>query len=70
MDKIETKVVYMIHQLKRHLIKLHFVHPTYAYDVDSDVNKTKHVRYKTNQTVQVGKLEITTLCIIFSIYPI
>ena len=31
----------MIHQLKRHLITLRFEYPTYAYDVNSDVNGKK-----------------------------
>ena len=33
----------MIHQLKRHLITLRFEYPTYAYDVNSDVNGKKMV---------------------------
>ena len=41
MNKLEIKVVYMIHQLKRHLITLRFEYPTYAYDVNSDVNGKK-----------------------------
>ena len=31
----------MIHQLKRYLITLRFEYPTYAYDVNSDVNGKK-----------------------------
>ena len=31
----------MTHQLKRHLITLRFEYPTYAYDVNSDVNGKK-----------------------------
>ena len=38
LDRIEMKLVYMIQKLKRRFIKLHFVHTTYAYDVNSDVN--------------------------------
>ena len=41
MNKLEIKLVYMIHQLKRHLITLRFEYPTYAYDVNSDVNGKK-----------------------------
>jgi hypothetical protein len=41
LNKLEIKVVYMIHQLKRHLITLRFEYPTYAYDVNSDVNGKK-----------------------------
>ena len=33
------KVVYMIHELKRDLIRLRIVYPTYVYDVNSDVTK-------------------------------
>ena len=68
LNKLEIKVVYMIHQLKRHLITLRFEYPTYAYDVNSDVNgmERKHV----HQTAQFGKLEIIASCMIFQIDPI
>ena len=40
-EQTRDKSGYMIHQLIRHLITLRFEYPTYAYDVNSDVNGKK-----------------------------
>ena len=69
MDKLEMKMVYMIHQLKRLLIKLRFIYSKYAYNVNSDAIKKKNVRHKQNQMEQFGKIEITASCMIFQIDP-